>query len=497
MSEASLPLLQMRGVVKTFPGVRALAGIDLDLRRGEVLALVGENGAGKSTLIKTLGGVHPPDEGEIRIDGQVVSLVTPADAQVAGVGVIHQEFHLVPFLSARENIYLGRPKARRGVVDRGAEREGARALFDKLGMSIDPETPVGRLSIAEQQVVEIAKALSADVRILVMDEPSATLTPSEVERLMLIIRELTEQGIGVIYISHRLDEIFDVADRVVVLRDGEQVACRPVADLSRRQLIEFMVGRSIDREFPEHERVPGAVRLEVENLCRGDRVRDMSFTARAGEVVGITGMVGSGRTELARLIFGADLPERGAIWLDGQRLLLRSPRDAIEAGICLLTEDRKQQGLVLDHSVRENFGLPNLKKFSRRGVIDGKAERQAFEGYADRLAIKMVHAEQRAGTLSGGNQQKAVLAKGLQRDCQVLLIDEPTRGIDVGARYEIYLLINELAAQGKAIIMISSEMSEVLGMCDRVLVMRAGRLSTVFDDVRSTSQKQIMEAAAH
>ena len=490
-------LLQVRGLVKSFPGVQALRGVDLELRRGEVLALLGENGAGKSTLLKTLGGAHRPDAGEIRIEGQEADLSTPSAARRSGVGIIYQEFNLVPFLNVRENLYLGRPRGGSVLIDVGAERAGARALLGKLGVDIDPDIPVRRLSIAEQQIVEIAKALVTQVRILVMDEPTAALSPEEVERLFAIIRDLTAQGVGVIYVSHRLDEVFRIADRVTVLRDGEHVATRPTKELTRKDLIELMVGRSIENEFPPRQPSRGALVLEVEGLSRGDRVRDVSFKVHAGEVLGLTGLVGAGRTELVRLLFGADRADAGRVRLDGRPLDLRGPLDAIRASVCLLTEDRKSQGLSLRHGVRENFGLPNLDRFSRWGVIDGRRETSALQGFVDRMRIRLSGLEQTAGTLSGGNQQKVVLAKWLERDCRVLLIDEPTRGIDVGARYEIYALIRELASRGKAVVMVSSEMTEILGMSDRILVMREGRISVEFEDVAGTTQRQIMEAAAH
>lgn len=490
-------LLQMRDIEKTFPGVRALGGVDLELRHGEVLALIGENGAGKSTLIKVLGGAHQPNRGSVEIEGQKADLSSPNASQATGVGIIYQEFNLVPHLSARENIFLGRAKSRHGIIDHHAEWTAAEVLFNKLGMAINPDTPVIRLSIAEQQAVEIAKALATDVKILVMDEPSATLTPQEVEKLFAIIRELQSQGIGIIYISHRLDEILEIADRVMVLRDGEHVGTRTIDEIDRRQMIELMVGRTIENEFPKHHHPIGNVRLAVKGLSRGRRVRDVSFEVHAGEVLGITGLVGAGRTEVARLIFGADDPEAGTVYLDGKQLNLESPRDGIRAGIGLLSEDRKGEGLVLGHSVRDNFGLPNLARFSSQGVMRQTAEAEAFESFVQSLQIKIASHEQLAGTLSGGNQQKVVLAKWLQRDCDVILIDEPTRGIDVGAKYEIYLLINELAAAGKAIVMISSELPEILGMSDRILVMRQGCISGEIADVSAATQEQIMELAAH
>ncbi|MCB1128326.1 MAG: sugar ABC transporter ATP-binding protein, partial [Verrucomicrobiae bacterium] len=470
-------MLQVCGASKAFPGVQALRAVDLELRAGEVLAVLGENGAGKSTLIKILGGAHPPDTGTIHIAGKPAKIESPVEAQRAGISIIYQEFNLIPALSARENISLGRERLRFGLLRREEELQQARRLFARLGVEIDPEVPCRDLSVAQQQLVEIAKALSLDARILVMDEPSATLTPPEVARLFAIIRDLRAQGLGLIYISHRLEEIFAIADRVLVLRDGQLVGIRPISGVTRGELIEMMVGRTLDQEFPKRAVRPGPDRLVVRNLCRGRKVRNVSFTIRRGEVLGLTGLVGAGRTEVARCLFGADRADSGSVELDGQPLSLRNPGEAIRAGLALLTEDRKSQGLVLGQSVRENFGLPNLRRFSRWGVVREKAERGAFAAYVKSLRIRIPHQEQLARNLSGGNQQKVVLAKWLERHCEVVLFDEPTRGIDIGAKCEVHQLINELAAQGKAILMISSELPEVLAMSDRVLVMRGGRIA--------------------
>lgn len=489
------PLLQMRGITKSFPGVRALKGIDLDLGQGEVLALLGENGAGKSTLIKVLGGAHVPEQGAIEIEGQSVSIANPQDSQRAGIGIIYQEFNLVPELTVRENIFLGQEGGTLRWVNARSEHQRARKLFERLGVPIDPEATCGSLTVAQQQIVEIAKALSQDASIIVMDEPSAALTLKEVDSLFAIIRELKAQDIGIIYISHRLDEIFQIADRVTVLRDGEHVGTEPIAALTRETMIEMMVGRSIDDEFPKERAAIGVERLVVRGLTRGRAVRDVSLSVCRGEVLGLTGLVGAGRTETARLIFGADRLEQGEVRLDGKRLTIKHPRDAIAAGICLLTEDRKSQGLVLGQTCRENFGLPNVGAFTRFGLLQHRREQAAFAGYIDSLQIKLTDPDQLAGTLSGGNQQKIVLSKWLERNADVIIFDEPTRGIDVGAKYEIYRLINRLAAQGKAILMISSELPEVLGMSDRILVMHEGRVTGEIKDVANATQEQVMNLA--
>jgi ABC-type sugar transport system ATPase subunit len=489
------PLLRMTGIEKSFPGVRALAGVSLELQAGEVLALLGENGAGKSTLIKVLGGAVAPESGTIEIDGRAAQINCPRTAQRAGIAIIYQEFNLAPAMTARENIFLGLERGRFSFLRAQEERRRARELFDRLGVQVDSETLCRHLTVAQRQVVEIAKALAIDSRIIVMDEPSAVLSPKEVDRLFGIIRELKAQGIGVIYISHRLSEIFDIADRVMVLRDGQHVATKPIGEVTRETLIEMMVGRSLENEFPK-QRVPiGEPRLVVQRLSRGEAVKEVSFEVRRGEVLALTGLIGAGRTETARLLFGADPRDAGTIHLDGRELRIGKPRQAIAAGICLLTEDRKAQGLVLLQTVQENFGLPNLSRFARLGLLSLRREAAAFDRFVAQLQIKLASRHQRAATLSGGNQQKVVLAKWLERDAEVIIFDEPTRGIDVGAKYEIYQLINRLAARGKAILMISSELPEVLGMADRILVMHEGRITGEITDPAAATQEQIMDLA--
>ncbi len=485
----------MCGIDKSFPGVHALQDVSLELDAGEVLALVGENGAGKSTLIKVLGGAYQPNSGAIFLDGKRHDMVSPAAAQAAGISIIYQEFNLVPDLTVRENIFLGREIVRGGLIDASAEEREADRLFAKLRIRIDPNARCGELTVAQQQMVEIAKALSVNARIIVMDEPTAALTSRETEQLFAIIRDLKAHEIGVIYISHRLDEIFEVANRVMVLRDGETVGTRAIGDVSRDALIEMMVGRPLEAEFPKRTATLGAERLRVEGLTRGNTVRDVSFSVRAGEVLGFAGLVGAGRTETMRIVFGADRAEKGRVFIDGKEATIRSPRDAMRRRICLLTEDRKGQGLVLNHTVRENFGLPNLKQFAIGPFVDHMQERREFAEYIDKLRIKVSSQEQLAENLSGGNQQKVVMAKWLARNADIVIIDEPTRGIDVGAKYEIYQLMNRLAAEGKAIVMISSELPEILGMSDRVIVMHEGRVKGEIVDVPHATQEDVLAMA--
>ena len=495
VAAANVPLLQMEGIAKSFPGVRALIDAKLTLHAGEVVALLGENGAGKSTLIKVLSGAHRPDAGRIRIDGEEVMIRSPQHAQRLGISVIYQEFNLVPTLTVRENLFLGREDSRGGFFLKRDECRRARELFQRLRVDIHPEAICRSLPVAKQQMVEIAKALAQEARIIVMDEPTAALTDREVESLFAVIRDLQTHGIGIIYVSHRLAEVFQICDRAVVMRDGRHVATENVADLNRQRLIELMVGRKLEAEFPKRATKVGAERLVVRGLSRGRAVRDVSLDVRRGEIVALTGLVGSGRTEVARMLFGADRPDRGHISVDGRELRLRSPRDAIRSGVCMLTEDRKTQGLVLALSVRENFGLPNLPRLSLAGFVRRKLERLHLSHFVRSLGIRVANTEQPVRNLSGGNQQKVVLAKWLEANSQVLLIDEPTRGIDVAAKYGIYCLMNDLAAAGIAILMISSELPEVLGMSDRILVMHEGRITGEITDVASATQEQVLALA--
>ena len=485
----------MDGICKSFPGVLALDSVRFDLYPGEVHALMGENGAGKSTLIRVLAGAHRPESGTIRINGEAIRINSPRDAERAGISILYQEFNLIPTLTVRENLFLARERTIARFLTPGRERREAAALFRKLKVDIDPEARCSSLTVAKQQAVEIAKAMALDARILVMDEPTAALTHHETENLFRLIADLKARGIAIVYVSHRMDEIFRLADRVTVMRDGRYVDTQPIGQLTRGKLIEMMVGRKLENEFPKQPATIGPARLVATDLRRKSAVKGVSLSIRKGEVLGLTGLVGAGRTEVARLIFGADQRDGGTIQLDGKTLAIRSPIDAIQHGICLITEDRKSQGLVLGRSCRENFGLPNLDRLSRLGFVRQRQERKAFGGYVQSLRIKIPGQEETARNLSGGNQQKVVLAKWLQANSEIILFDEPTRGIDIGAKQEIYLLINRLAAMGKAILMISSELPEILGMSDRILVMREGRITGEITDVANATQEQVLSLA--
>jgi ribose transport system ATP-binding protein len=474
------PLLQMRGIVKTFPGVRALDGVDLIVRPGEVHCLLGQNGAGKSTLIKVLAGAHRPDEGSIEWLGEQVSLATPDAAISLGISTIYQELDLVAGLSVAENIFLGHEKSRAGVLRRGDTRRAARELLARLGHEeIRVDREVGTLPASGQQIVSMARALSHDTRLIVMDEPSAALDQQEVLTLFRVIRDLTAQGVAVVYISHRLEEIRQVGDRVTVLKDGRTVATDlPARETPTTELIRRMTGREIEYVFPKRpeQTVTSAPVLEVDGLTLAKRFADVSFSVRAGEIVGLAGLVGSGRSEILESVYGARRPGQGTVTVDGKRLRPGSVGAAVKAGVGLAPEERKSQGLLLDQAIYRNITVSSLGRFARGGFLDNSAERAAALELTKSLDVRPPGVDRPARTLSGGNQQKIVLARWLMRDCRVLLLDEPTRGVDVGARSEIYVLIRSLAARGVAVVVVSSEIEEVLGLADRVLVVREGRI---------------------
>lgn len=489
----SIPMLEMQGITKSYPGVKALKGVNLTIGDGEVHALVGENGAGKSTLMKVLAGAEHRDSGEIKVNGKPVTIQSPHHAQELGISIIYQEFNLVPQLGAAENIFLGREPSFCGFINYRKEYADARAILESLGVELDVNQPVSTLSIAQQQMIEIAKALSVQSKIIAMDEPSATLTDHELKNLFRLIRALKEQGVSVIYISHRLEEIFEICDKLTVMRDGEWIATENVSDMNRERIIEMMVGRKITDEYPKEVFSPGNELLKVEHLT-GGIVHDVSFSVHQGEIVALTGLVGAGRTETARMIFGADPTQSGTLHLEGKKVKFRTPRQAIDAGVCLLTEDRKHQGLVLGMKIRENVTLPTLKEFCRMIFTLRGKERVTTQKSIEELHIKAPSTETEARNLSGGNQQKVVLAKWLLANSKIFIFDEPTRGIDVGAKREIYLLMNELLRNGAGIIMISSELPEVLGMADRVLAMSGGRLAGELTRDEATQEK-IMDLA--
>ncbi|MEC7500936.1 MAG: sugar ABC transporter ATP-binding protein [Planctomycetota bacterium] len=485
------PKLSMRGISKAYPGVQALQDVDLDLESGQILGLVGENGAGKSTLIKILAGATAPDNGQILLDGKAYQFETPLSARRKGIAIIYQEMSLIPSLSVWENMFL----SRRGWVRRREEIAETRRLVNLLGVDINPKTLCRDLSIGEMQVVEIAAALRTRSQILVLDEPSTALSNRETERLRTLLFKLRDEGMAIIYISHRLEEILEWTDRIQVLRDGRSRQTFRTRDIDRSDLIRAMVGEDLVGEFPGRRGDTGSVCLKVSNLCRGDAVRQVSFQVKAGEIVALTGLVGSGRSEVLRLLGGVDRATSGSLEVHGRSIAPRTPREALREGICLLPEDRKSDGLFLKRNVRENFALPNLQRFSRWGLIDQSAESAGFCRYAERIKLDPDRSERLALTLSGGNQQKLLFARWLCMGCDVILLDEPTRGIDVAARYEIYQLVRVLTEEGKAIVMVSSDLSEVMGMADRILVMRHGAIAGQFSNVASLRQRDVMEVA--
>ncbi|MEW2217829.1 sugar ABC transporter ATP-binding protein [Streptomyces sp. NPDC006990] len=493
-------LLRTEGIRKTFPGVVALDGVDFDLRAGEVHVLLGENGAGKSTLIKVLSGTYRPDEGRVLCDGRTVRIADAEAAEKLGIATIHQEFNLVPHLSVAENIFLGRQPRRLGLVDRRKMEADAKVLLDRVGITASPRTPVGKLGIAGRQMVEIAKALSLRTRILIMDEPTAVLTAEEVNRLFTIVRRLRAEGVGIVFITHHLEEIPAIGDRVTVLRDGRSVGQVP-AGAGQEELVRLMVGRSIEQQYPRQAApVQGAAAgsaaplLRVTGLRRQGVFDNVSFEVRAGEVVGIAGLVGAGRTEVVRAVFGADRYDAGRVEVAGKRLPGGDVWASHAAGLGLVPEDRKGQGLLPDASVSENLGLVTLREASRGGLVDRAGQRRAASRIAERLGVRMAGLDQHVRTLSGGNQQKVVIGKWLLANSRVLILDEPTRGIDVGAKVEIYQLVNELTASGHAVLMISSDLPEVLGMSDRVLVMSQGRIAGELT-AREATQDAVMALA--
>jgi ribose transport system ATP-binding protein len=490
-------LLEMKGIGKTFPGVKALEGVHLSIREGQVHALLGENGAGKSTLIKILSGAYTRDEGEIYFDGELVDVRTPADAERLGISTIYQEFNLAPNMTIAENIFLGHLPTKGGRIDWAAVRTRSRELLDSLNVNLSVDTLTGTLSVAQQQMVEIAKALNRNTRILVMDEPSAVLSEKDIEKLFAVVRRLQASGIGIIYISHRLKEIFELADEVTVLKDGRYVATRSVAEVDMDDLVKLMIGRDLEDIYPKREGEPGEVVLSVSHLAQTHLARDVSFDLRAGEIVGFAGITGSGRTEAVRVVFGADKATAGEMTLFGKPYSPRSPKDAIRHGVALVTEDRKRQGLLLKLQVYFNMTVSGLDRLRKGGVLQLKDEQKLVRKWIKDLRIKTPGPDFMVVNMSGGNQQKVVLARWLSLGIKVFILDEPTRGIDVGSKAEIYQIMADLADQGIAIIMISSELPEVLGMSDRVMVMREGRIVKELSREEASEEVVMQYAVGH
>jgi ribose transport system ATP-binding protein len=491
-SEVLKVLIEARRLDKSFPGVKALQGVTFELRPGEVHALMGENGAGKSTLMKILSGVYKKDAGEILLDGKPIDIHGPAHASSLGIGIVHQELHLMPHLTAAQNVYIGREPSKGGGLwlDEARLNADAAELFKRIHLDIAPTTRISTLTVARQQMVEIAKALSHKSRVLIMDEPTAALNDVEIEELFRIVRQLRDEGVGIVYISHKMDEIQRIADRITVMRDGRTIDTVP-ASTSMQKIIAMMVGRELhatERDIPDLSAAP--VVLEAKGLQRGRVVRDISFQVRRGEIVGFAGLMGAGRTEVMRAIFGADRLEAGEVHVHGQRVRIREPYDAVAAGIGYLSEDRKNFGLATGLDVEANITLPSLKRWLKaRFLLNRQASEAISREMVDKLRIKTPSIHQLSKLLSGGNQQKVVIAKWLVRDCDVLIFDEPTRGIDVGAKAEIYALLNDLAAQGRAIIVISSELPEVLHLSHRILVMCEGRITGELHGSEATQEK--------
>ena len=481
-------ILNLKGITKEFPGVKALDNVSISIERGTIHGLVGENGAGKSTLIKVLAGIYQPNAGEIVLNGELRHFASPIEARHAGISVIHQEIKLAEPLSVAENMFLGNIMLKGKLVDWAGMRKRAQEIVDDLGMDIDVNAPVASLTVAKKQIVEIMHAINFNSKVLVMDEPSAVLTERELEVMFRIVRQLREKGITIIYISHRLDEVFDLCDNVSILRDGQHIDTLPIEQVTRKSLIAMMVGREMGQEYPKEAGTLGDTILEVRDLSRGI-LKNISFSVKAGEVFGISGLVGAGRTELARAVLGIDRPEHGEVYVRGKRVHYRSFSDAIKDGLGLIPEDRKLQGLVQIMSVKRNTTLVNLNRIIRGGLIRDKLEDELSREYAEKLRVVTPSMDTEVQYLSGGNQQKVVIAKWLFQESEILFLDEPTRGIDVGAKAEIYRLINQMVKEGKTVIMISSEMPELLGMCDRIMVMHEGHKMGELNAEEATQEK--------
>ena len=489
-------ILTMKGIDKSFPGVHALDHVDLEVRRGEVHALMGENGAGKSTLMKVLTGIYSKDEGTITFEGKEVEFTNPREAQDAGIVIVHQELNMLGHLTVAQNIFIGREFMKGKFIDDRKMNEEARKLFDQLGIDIDPTETMSRLTVGKQQMCEIAKAISHDAKVIIFDEPSAALTVAEIEELFKIIRDLRERQVGIVYISHRMDEIKVITDRVTVMRDGGYVGTLITKDCTKEDIINMMVGRVIYEDPKTESQVAkdAPVVLKVEHLNAGRMVQDVSFELHKGEILGFSGLMGAGRTETMRALFGADPKQSGDIYINGEKVDIKTPKDAVSHGIGYLSEDRKRFGIIVDKTVAENSTMASLDEYMKGLFIDKKKEKEVAQKYVDILKTKTPGVDQLVVNLSGGNQQKVVIAKWLVRNCDILIFDEPTRGIDVGAKSEIYHLMNELVAEGKSIIMVSSEMTEILRMSDRIVIMCEGRKTGELG-IEEATQERIMHAA--
>ncbi len=491
------PLLKLEGISKSFPGVRALHNVHMEVRKGEVHALLGENGAGKSTLMKILSGAYSRDTGEIYWEGQSITIHNPREAQDLGIGIIYQEFNLIPQLSIAENVWISREPFRNRrlqLLDWKEMRRRTQVLLDDLHLPLDPRRPVAGLGVAQQQMVEIAKALSLDAKLLIMDEPTSALSETEIKQLFTLIRRLKDRGVSVVFISHHMDEVFEICDRGTVLRDGEFIATVDLADATEDDIIRLMVGRNLDQQFPKMAPRRGEEALRVEGLNRDGLLHDINFSAYAGEILGIAGLVGAGRTELMRAVFGADPIDSGRVIIFGKETDVKSPQTAIRAGMGLLPEDRKQQGLVLMMSVLHNMSMASLDRLTSHLLLRLGDERTQANGFVQKLRIMTPGINQQVQFLSGGNQQKVVLAKWLASQSKILIFDEPTRGIDVGAKIEVYNLMNSLVESGVAVIMVSSEMPELLGMSDRILVMHEGSIAAELSRQEATQEKVLAAA---
>jgi ribose transport system ATP-binding protein len=491
-----MAIIEMKGVSKSFGPVQVLNKVDFELKPGEIHALMGENGAGKSTLMKILTGIYQRDEGTIEVKGGKASFKSAKEAELAGITVIHQELNIIPYLTVAANMFLGKEltHGKTGLIKSKEMKAKTKEYLEKLGVKLDPDQEAGSLSVGQQQMIEIARAVATNSEVLIMDEPTAALTDREIEVLFKVIANLREQGVGIVYISHRMEEIFRICDRITVLRDGQSVGTKQIKDTDFEEIVKMMVGRELGERYPARTGKPGDEKIRIENLTAEGAFEGISFSVKSGEILGVAGLMGAGRTEIMEAVFGKRPIKSGRIHLDGKEVKIKRPYDAIKAGIGFITEDRKDEGLVLGLSVRENLVLTNLRRFSNKGIMADKKEAEYVKAMIEKLKVKTSGGEQAVKSLSGGNQQKVVIGKWLGIEPKVLILDEPTRGVDVGAKKEIYTIMNELTEKGVAIIMVSSELPEILGMSDRIMVIHEGKLTAMLDR-EEADQEKIMQAA--